>query len=457
MIVVKFGGTSVGDAAAITRAADIVRSRLERRPLVVVSALADTTNALLQIADQAATGQLIGAVRGIEALRDRHVKAAEELLAGWSGANDVITDIGSAFDELASLAEALSVLGHMTPRSLDAIAAKGEMISSVLIVAAFLAHGLPAEHVDARQVMITDDRFGRAEARTDRVAESSQRILRPILEQGRVPVVGGYVGATDTGIVTTLGRGGSDLSASLFGAALGAEVIEIWTDVDGMLTADPRIVPEATLIERIRFDEASELASFGAKVLHPNTIAPAVRLGIPVCVYNSRNPGGRGTLITYDAPAVPVRAIAGKTGITVIKIKSARMLLQYGFLRTIFEVFEKHRTSVDVVATSEISVSVTIDDPFHLDTLTVDLSHLGDVSVERNRGILSIVGSALSHDASTMARALAAIAPIPVHMLSLSATGVNLTVLVDGEEVPRAMAALHAEFFGVGARKAVAS
>jgi aspartate kinase len=457
MIVVKFGGTSVGDAAAITRAADIVRSRLERHPLVVVSALAGTTNALLHIADQAATGQLIGAIRGIEALRDRHVSAAEELLAGWTGATDVIAEVAGAFDELASLAEALNVLGHMTPRSLDAIAAKGEMISSVLVVSAFLARDLPVEHVDARQVMITDDRFGRAEARTDRIAEASQRVLRPILEQGRIPVIGGYVGATDTGIVTTLGRGGSDLSASLFGAALGAEVIEIWTDVDGMLTADPRVVPDASLIERIRFDEASELASFGAKVLHPNTIAPAVRLGIPVYVYNSRNPAGRGTLITYDAPTVPVRAIAGKTGITVIKIKSARMLLQHGFLRTIFEVFERHRTSVDVVATSEISVSVTIDDPSHLDTLTVELSHLGDVSVERNRGILSIVGSALSHDAGTIARALAAIAPVPVHMLSLSATGINLTVLVDGEEVPRAMAALHAEFFGVRAGRAAAS
>jgi aspartate kinase len=451
MIVVKFGGTSVGDAAAIERAAEIVRSRLERQPLVVVSALAGTTNALLQIAEQASSGQLIGAVRGVEALRDRHLKAADELLAGYDQADDVSTGISSAFDELASLAEALSVLGHATSRSMDTIAARGEMIASQLVVAAFIARGLPAEHVDARQVMVTDDRYGRAEARTDRIAEAAQRVIRPILEQGRIPVVGGYVGATDQGVITTLGRGGSDLSASLFGAALGAEVIEIWTDVDGMLTADPRVVPDAMLIERIRFDEASELASFGAKVLHPNTIAPAVRLGIPVYVYNSRNPAGRGTLITYDAPLCPVRAIAGKTGITVIKIKSARMLLAHGFLRTIFEVFERHRTSVDVVATSEVSVSVTVDDPSHLDTLTVELSHLGDVSVERNRGVLSIVGSGLSHDSSTMARALAAIAPIPVHMLSLSATGINLTVLVDGEEVPRAMAALHAEFFGTKA------
>jgi aspartate kinase len=448
MIVIKFGGTSVGDAEAIARAAEIVRGRLERRPLVVVSALGGATNALLTIAEQASAGQLIAAVRGVEALRDRHLESAMALLREDPGLDDVTSELSGSFDELASLAEALSVLGHLTPRSLDAIASKGEQVSSALVTAAFHAHGLPAEHVDARTVMITDDRFGRAEPRTDRIAEASRRTLRPLLERGLVPVLGGYIGATEQGITTTLGRGGSDLSASLFGAALGAETIEIWTDVDGMLTADPRVVPEARLIERIRFDEASELASFGAKVLHPSTIAPAVRLGIPVYVYNSRRPEGSGTLITYDAPIRAVRAIAGKTGVTAIRIRSPRMLLQHGFLRTIFDVFERHRTSVDVVATSEISVSVTIDDPSHLDTLTVDLSHLGDVTVERNRGLISVVGSALAEDGRTMARALAAIGPVHVHMLSLSATGINLTVLLDGEHVAGAMRALHAEFFG---------
>ncbi len=448
MIVVKFGGTSVADADAITRAAEIVRARLERKPLVVVSALAGTTNALLTIADQASSGQLIGAIRGVETLRDRHLEAAAALLRDTPALEDVTSELSGAFDELASLAEALSVLGHQTPRSVDAIASKGEIISSLLTAAAFRALGLPVEPIDARDVIVTDDRFGRAEPRTDRIAESTQRVLRPLLERGLVPVLGGYIGATDQGVTTTLGRGGSDLSAALLGAALGAEVIEIWTDVDGMLTADPRVVPDARLIERIRFDEASELASFGAKVLHPNTIAPAVRLGIPVYVYNARRPEGHGTLITYDAPVRAVRAIAGKTGVTVIRIRSPRMLLQHGFLRTIFEVFERHRTSVDVVATSEISVSVTIDDPSHLDTLTVELSHLGDVTVERNRGLISVVGSALAEDSRVMARALAAVGPVRVHMVSLSATGINLTILVDGEHVAGAMQRLHREFFG---------
>jgi aspartate kinase len=447
MIVVKFGGTSVGDPSAIERAAAIVRDRAPRHPLVVVSALGGATNALLAIAQQASEGQLIAAIRGVEALRDRHLETAERLLQPGRALIEVQTEMGVIFDELAHLAEALSTLGHATPRSRDAIAAKGEMLSSLLVVAAFRERGVEAEHVDATQVMITSDQYEKADPRQDRIAEACQRLVRPLLERHLVPVVGGYVGATDHGVVTTLGRGGSDYSASLYGAALGAEAIEIWTDVDGMLTADPRVVSGARLIERIRFDEASELASFGAKVLHPSTIAPAVRLGIPVWIFNARNPEGRGTQITFDAPRRPVTALAGKSGVTVIKVRSPRMLLQHGFLSTIFAVFDRHRTSVDVVATSEISVSVTIDDVSHLETLMVDLKALGDISVERNRGIVAIVGAGLGESSVTMSRALAAMRDIRVHMLSLSASGINLTLIVDGDQVPVAMARLHNEYF----------
>lgn len=451
MIVLKFGGTSVGDTAAIRRAATIVRSRLERRPMVVVSALAGTTNALIALAQQAAQGQLILAIRGVESLRERHLQVAEELLGVSAECGDVLGELSATFDELASLAEALSVLGHLTPRSLDAIAAKGEQLSSTLVVSVFRAAGIPAALVEAGSVMITGDQFGKAEPRPDRIAEASQRVIRPLVEQGLVPVVGGFVGATEQGIVTTLGRGGSDFSASLFGAALGAEAIEIWTDVDGMLTADPRVVPQARLIERIRFDEASELASFGAKVLHPSTIAPAVRLGIPVRVLNSMAPDGHGTLIAFDAPERAVTAIAGKQGVTVVKVRSPRMLLAHGFLRSIFEIFDRHRTSVDVVATSEISVSLTVDDARHLDSLVVDLAQLGDVSVERNRGIVALVGAGLATDSRAMSRALAALAGTRVHMLSLSASGINLTMLVDADQVAPALGALHDAFFAAGA------
>jgi len=456
MIVAKFGGTSVGNAEAIERAAAIVAARVPRQPLVVVSALAGTTNALISIAEQASTGQIILAMRGVETLRERHLEVAAELMGDSPELAELTSELGVMFDELAALAHALFVLGHATPRSVDTIAAKGELLSSTMVVEAFRKRGIPAEFVNPSDVLITSDRFGKAEPLPELIAARSAEVIRPLLARGRVPIVGGFVGGTTTGLVTTLGRGGSDYSASLFGAALGAESIEIWTDVDGMLTADPRTVPDARLIERIRFDEASELASFGAKVLHPSTIAPAVRLGIPVSILNARHPEGGGTLIAFDAPPRSVTAIAGKQGVTVLRIGSPRMLLAHGFLARIFEVFDRHRTSVDVVATAETSVSLTIDDPRHLDDLVPDLSQLGTVTVERNRGIVALVGAGLGADSRAMSRALGALSGMKIHMLSLSATGINLTVLVDGDEVAAAMQKLHAEFFGAGASGAAA-
>jgi aspartate kinase len=452
VIVCKFGGTSVGDAEAIARTATIIAARRARQPVVVVSALGGTTNLLLQIAEQSAKGQLIGALRAVEGLRDRHLSETQRLLPG-PDADDVCNELSAMFDELAALAEALRTLGDLTPRSLDAIASLGEQLSSVLVVAAFRQHGLPAEHLDAREVMITDASFTRAEPQTDAIGEAAQRLVMPLVRAGKIPVMGGFIGSSlGTGITTTLGRGGSDYSASLVGAALQAEAIEIWTDVDGMLTADPRVVQGARLIERIGFEEASELASFGAKVLHPNTIAPAVMRGIPVWVLNSRKPEGTGTLITFDAPRRSVTAIAGKSDVTLVKVRSPRMLLTEGFMRTLFDVFGRHHTSVDVVATSEVSVSVTIDDTSNLEALVVDLRELGDVTIERNRGIVSIVGNGLADGGTSMSRALAAIGDLRVHMLSLSSSGINLTVVVDGEQVAPAMRRLHDAFFPVGGR-----
>jgi aspartate kinase len=449
VIVCKFGGTSVGDADAIKRAASIIQSRLDRQPIAVVSALGGATNILLALAEQAARGQLIGAMRAVEGLRERHLNEAVTLLGSGGDGTDVTSELSGMFDELASLAEALSVLGHFTPRSLDAVAAFGEQLSSLMVTAAFHKAGLPVVHVDARKVMITDDQFTRAEPQPDAIADAARQHLLPIIREGRVPVLGGYIGSSiNGGITTTLGRGGSDYSASLIGAALKADGIEIWTDVDGMLTADPRVVPSARTIEQVGFEEASELASFGAKVLHPYTIAPAVRIGIPVCVLNSKKPTGRGTLITFEAPKRPVTAIAGKNAVTLVKVRSPRMLLTEGFLRELFGIFERHKTSVDVVATSEVSVSVTVDDASRLEELVGELRQLGDVSIDRNRGIVALVGASLSESSNAMSRALAAIGDTRLYMLSLSATGINLTMVVDDDEVKPLMQRLHAEFFG---------
>ncbi len=447
MIVVKFGGTSVGDAESIRRAAEIVRGRAVARPLVVVSAMAGVTNALLALAEQAARGHLVGALAGIAALRQRHLGAAVELVPGEAGA-DLAGELSASFDELARLAEALSVFGYLTPRTLDAIAAQGELLSAPIVTAALRAAGVDAVSLDPRQLMVTDDTFGRAEPQPEAIAAAARDQVLPALREGRVAVTGGFVGATRDGITTTLGRGGSDYSASLLGAALQADAIEIWTDVDGMLTADPRVVPHARLIERIRFDEAAELASFGAKVLHPSTITPAVRRGIPVYVYNSRRPEGTGTLITADAPRRAVSAVAAKHETTIVKLRSARMLLAHGYLRNVFEVFHRHNTSVDVIATSEVSLSVTLDDARQLDALLADLRAFGDVSVERGRGIVSVVGAGLTDDPRALARAFAALGEgVRVHMATVSATGINLTLVLDSDQVGPAMRSLHDAFF----------
>jgi len=448
VIVLKFGGTSVGDAAAIRRTAAIVASRRERHPIVVVSALAGVTDALIALGEQAARGQMIGALHAVQALRERHLAEAESLL-GARDATDLCEELSAFCDELAQLAEALCTVGVATPRSQDAIASFGEQMSSMMCVAGFRQAGLPACHVEARDVIITDDAFTRAEPKPDAIAEACRAWLLPTVNSGGIPVLGGFIGSVaGSRITTTIGRGGSDYSASLIGAAVRADGIEIWTDVDGILTADPRIVPEARVLDRIGFDEASELASFGAKVLHPSTIAPAIRLGIPVFVLNSRRPEGGGTTITFDAPRRPVTGIAGRADVTIIRVGSPRMLMTDGFLRSLFEVFARHRTAVDVVATSEISVSVTIDGGANLTALLPDLRELGDVAIEQHQGVVAVVGAELSHGGHAMSKALAALGDVRVNMLSLSATGINLTMVVNADQVTPAVRRLHEAFFG---------
>jgi len=448
VIVAKFGGTSVADAAAIANVVDVIVGKQAGGPVVVVvSAVGGATNVLLDLAHKAAGGELLSALQLVEQLRDRHLREMQTLLDGSTEAAELALEIGASFDELAHLAEAFRTLGYLTPRSLDTVAALGELLSSQIVAAAFRQRGYPAVWVDARDVMKTNDYFTRAEPDVEAIALAAQEHLLPLLQQGKIPVMGGFVGSAPGRVTTTLGRGGSDYTASLIGAAIEATAIEIWTDVDGMLTADPRVIPAAQLIERISFDEAAELAAFGAKVLHPATIAPAVQRGIPVFVFNSRNPQGKGTMIAFDAPRLAVRAIAGKRGTTLVKLRSSRMLLAPGFLRRVFEVFETHRTSVDVVTTSEVSVSVTLDDATNLGAILQDLAAFGDVAVERRSGIVAIVGAGIADGSRAIADALIALGPIPVYMASLSATGINFTLVIDDEQVVPAMQRLHAAFF----------
>ena len=302
MIVMKFGGTSVQDAEAIDRAASIVKNRLAQKPVVIVSAMAKVTDQLLAMARAAGAGDRKAALKHSRALRERHYNTAGELL-GTALFTQFHSDLGVEFEALDELLRGIAAVGELTPRTTDHVAAFGEVLSSRIVKAAFAARGIEAELVDSRKCIVTDAIHMRAAPLMQETRERLQAKVQPFVADGCVPVMGGFIGATKSGVTTTIGRGGSDYSAAIIGAELGAERIEIWTDVDGMMTTDPNLCPEARRIKVISFDEAAELAYFGAKVLHPATVLPAIQKNIPVYILNSRNPKCEGTRIAAACPS----------------------------------------------------------------------------------------------------------------------------------------------------------
>jgi len=450
-IVMKFGGTSVADAAAIRNVAAIVgRQAASGAPVVVVvSALAGVTNDLLRLSEIAPAGNLHEVARALAVIQRRHRTTIEELsvdnAAAFQDAGDAVTD---ECNQLRTVLESIAVLREATPRAVDRIAAAGELMSSRTVAGALAAAGLRARWIDPRDVVVTDDAHP-AVPQPDAIREQASSALSPVLARGEIAVTGGFVGAARGGITTTLGRGGSDYSASLVGSAIDAGEIQIWTDVDGMLTADPRVIPGARPVRRLTFDEAAELAYFGAKVLHPATILPAVERDIPVRILNTHQPGSEGSLITSRAGEgrQSLTAIAAKRGITVIDVTSSRMLQAHGFLRGVFDVFDRHRTSIDVVTTSEVSVSMSIDDDRRLEAIEQDLRAFGAVRIDRRMAIVSAVGDALLGDATMAARVIGALDGLPLRMVSQAASRRNLTVVVDEADVARAMTRLYEEFF----------
>ena len=450
MVVQKFGGTSVADPEAITRLVAIVGARREqdgRGPAVVVSAMSGVTDTLLAMGDEVARGQLEPALEALGRLRQRHRRAAAELAPSDTSLKAAIEHECAQLDNVV---RALAILREVSPRTRDALAASGELLSSRLVAAALNHHGVPARWIDARQVIVTDAEHTRAAPLIADTDAALSRVVSPILDEGVVPVLGGFVGATRGGITTTLGRGGSDFSGALVGAGLAAREIQIWTDVDGMLTADPRIVETPRLVPRLSFAEAAELAYFGAKVLHPSTIRPAVERQIPVRILNSRRPAGTGTLIGPDpaADGPPVTALAAKRGVTVIDVTSSRMLMAHGFLRQVFEIFDRFRTAVDVVTTSEVTVSTTVDERRHVEAVAAALGQLGEVAVEPDMALLCAVGDRLRERPETTARVIALLEGVPLRMVSQAASRRNITVVVREADLPRAMTRLHQELFG---------
>jgi aspartate kinase len=437
MIVMKFGGTSVESAAAIARVADIVRARLERRPVVVVSAMGKTTNRLLSIANHAVNGNRDEAIRELMALRDYHLRE--------SGMERTVDE---HFQELSELTKGLAVLGELTPRSIDAISSFGERLSSLIVTNQFEKLGIKAVHVDSRKVMVTDSRHTQAAPLFDLAYARMAETIPPLAREA-VVVMGGFIGATESGVTTTLGRGGSDFTASLVGAGIGAEEIQIWTDVDGMLTADPTIMSGGHRVRTCSFAEAAELAYFGAKVLHPATVLPAVEKNIPVLILNSRRPEVEGTRIVSQAvPSTNIaKSIACKKNVTLVSVHSTRMLMAYGFLRRIFEIFDRFETPVDMIATSEVSVSLTVDRGDCLAEIARELEQFSQVSIEGEQAIICLVGENIRYTPGVAARVFGALGDINIRMVSQGASKLNIGFVVAQEDLRRATEALHAEFF----------
>lgn len=452
LVVMKFGGTSVEDATAIARVIRIVQSRSRHRRVVVVSALAKVTDQLVLMGQKAAVGDSDSIVQLVQGLRERHLQTAEGLLGTLSP--KLAAKIENTFDQLKEFLNGVAAVRELSPRSSDYLLSFGELISSEIVTAAFVARGLDAVWVDSRKCVVTDGNHTRALPLLDDTRVKSQSVLGPALAKGQVPVMGGFIAATREGTPSTLGRGGSDFSAAIVGAVLDAARIEIWTDVEGMMTTDPRICPDARTIQHISFNEAAELAYFGAKVLHPATLLPAIQKNIPVYVLNSRNPKSKGTEITEHAPAGKdmFRAITAKNGISIVNVVASRGVMVHGFLKSVFEALDRHSASVDIVAISEVSMSFTIETKRLPQALISDLEKLADVTCDDQQAIICLVGEDIHGKPGIAASVFTTVAnaSVNIRMISQGASEINISFVVKESDVPQAVRHLHARFFTTG-------
>ncbi len=455
MAVMKFGGTSVGTAKAMQQAISIVaREKDNAVPLVVLSACSGITNKLVRIADAAGRSNLDEASALAAEVRRHHVDLVQELIKSDVLKKEVSAKIELLAGRLEMLIKGVDIVGELTERSRDMFCSFGELLSTTVFAAAMKDQGYQVEWIDVRTVMITDDTFGFARPLNDQCEENVKRIISPLLQQGTVVVTQGYIGATGDGRTTTLGRGGSDFSAALLGAWLNDNAIQIWTDVDGVMTCDPRLVPEARSIRVMTFSEAAELAYLGAKVLHPDTIAPAVQKNIPVYVLNSVHPDAKGTIITNDPERLSgmsydglVKSIAVKKGQCLINVRSNRMFGRHGFMNELFDIFARYSVSVEMISTSEVSVSLTVDEKSFSDELIQGLKSFGEVEIEHGVATISVVGDNLRMSRGVAGRIFSALKDVNLRMISQGASEINVGFVVEEPEVVTAVNNLHREFF----------
>ncbi len=450
LVVMKFGGTSVEDARAMERTVAIVEGRQRKglRAVVVVSAMAKVTDQLLAAAAAAGRGDKLSALAISARLRTRHVDTAAQLLdeTRFAGLHAVL---GSEFDGLDDLLRGIAAVGELTPRTNDLVVSFGERTSSRMVAEAFAQRGLDGAYVDARTCVITDATYGKAMPLEAAIEARLTEYVVPLVEAGKTPVMGGFIGSTMEGVTTTLGRGGSDYTAALVGGGLHAGAIEIWTDVNGIMTTDPRICPDALRVKSISFEEAAELAYFGAKVLHPATILPAVQKSIPVYVLNSRDAANEGTKITATAPHCrsPFKSIAAKKRLTIIDVVASRMLMSHGYLKAVFDVFDKYKCAIDMVSTSEVSISVTVDSNEKLPEICEELGRIADVKYEGRKALICLVGENIRGLNGVAGQVFTAVSHVNLRMISQGASEINMSFMIDEEDVEEAVRSLHRHFF----------
>lgn len=446
----KFGGTSVGDVAAFERVFHVVSTQVQRRPVVVVSAMTKVTDALLAAFETAKKGEFAEAFASLEPHFERHLKVSNEYISAGAP-NPFNAELDFARGELSDLLMRVSRRSLPLQMLKDAVVSYGEQLSSRLLAEVLKAKGVNARQVDSRRLIVTDEEYGAAQPIFDETEKLVRLELEPLIAAGEVPIMGGFIAASRSGETTTLGRGGSDYSAALVAAALNAAELQIWTDVTGVMTCDPRICDEARTIPVLSYEEAAELAYFGAKVLHPKTIKPAVDHGIPVRVCNTFEPDQTGTMVLAESGEVPnkIKSIAHKKNITILRITSARMLGAYGFMSAVFQVFDRHRTVIDVISTSEVSVALTLDNADALEKVVEDLSRLGEVEVERGYAVICVVGGGLRASTGLASKIFSTIEDVNIALVSHGASAVNLTFVIKEETVGNVIKKLHSEFFTV--------
>ena len=450
MIVMKFGGTSVQDSTAIRRVASIVAPRLAEQPLVVVSAMGGVTDKLVQVADLASRGELAPALEILEAIRGRHILASSEMLVE-PALSAFVAELDTRMAEATTLATQIAAQKSITPAQHSYMLTFGELLSSVMVAAAFNGLGIPSAHADARKLIVTDAHHPAAAPLPAPTRAKLQAAIPPMLAQNLVPVLGGFIASSESGEVTTLGRGGSDYSAAIIGAALGASRIEIWTDVSGILTTDPRICPKAQRISEISFHEATELACFGAKVLHPATLLPAVEHDIPVAVLNSHKPAEGGTIIRATAAHGPsyFRAIALKRNISVFTIRAPRHMGSLRFLDDLFSLLRWHHLQSEIVAISGATASVAVEGNNELAKLTSELQALGEVEFQPAMAIICLVGENIRGRVGIASEVfgIQAAAGINIHMIAQGSSEISVSFVVEEKDAVKSVQELHRFIF----------